>query len=106
MKTRKDYDRAFTVVRAHITMWDPYSLVASGAPATEFDNEIAAIVKDIPRVNCVDDMAKVISHVFCEAFGPRTFPPAGCQEVATGLFQQLRVDGLLSARIGPGKEAN
>ena len=36
------YMRALEVVGSVIHDWDPYGLIAGGAPADEFDSEIAA----------------------------------------------------------------
>ena len=41
MKTKADYKLALQVVGAVVHEWDPYSLLAGGCPADEFDSEIA-----------------------------------------------------------------
>jgi hypothetical protein len=42
------YKRALDVVGAVVRDWDPYGLIDGGAPADEFDSEIAAVITQIP----------------------------------------------------------
>ena len=57
MLTKGDYKKACDIVRAVIHAWDPYSLLASGCPADEFESEIASVVAQIPRINSETDAA-------------------------------------------------
>jgi hypothetical protein len=44
------YKRALQVVGSVVREWNPYCLLAGGAPADEFDSEIAGVVAQIPRI--------------------------------------------------------
>ena len=44
------YKRALQVVGSVVREWDPYSLIAGGAPEDEFESEIAGVVAQIPRI--------------------------------------------------------
>ena len=103
LKTREEYDRAWAIVRKHITAWDPYALIAGGAPPTEFDAEIAAVVKEIPRIHSAEDLAGAISGVLCDSFGFDTFPPKDCQELAESLFTDLYSGRLISNRANKSR---
>jgi hypothetical protein len=96
MRTRSDYDRAFTVVRDVIHEWDPYALVGGGAPGDEWDSEIASLVAQIPRIKSENDAAHAVSHVFSSAFQPEGFSPADCAEVGKRLYSSLVGSGLLA----------
>ena len=96
MKTRTDYDDAVATVGSVIRAWDPYSLLASGAPADEFDAEITRLVPRIRHIHSPADAATEISSVFSAAFEPEYFTPQACAEVGTRLFERLQEAGLLS----------
>jgi hypothetical protein len=95
MKTRIDYERAVDAVRRVIARWDPYSLLAGGAPDDEFDSEVRSIVRQIPRIRAANDAARVISRVFASAFEPSLFQPDNCVEVGHELFRILAEQKLL-----------
>lgn len=94
MKSRKDFDAAFEIVRDVVCAWDPYSLIGNGAPADEFDAEIGRLVARIPRITRPSAAASAISEVFSEAFGPDLFSPDQCSEPAEHLFARLLEAGL------------
>lgn len=73
MRTRADYGRAFAAVRQVIHRWDPYGLISGGAPADEWDSEIASVVSQIPHIKSESDATRVISEVFSRAFQPVEF---------------------------------
>jgi hypothetical protein len=102
VKTKRDYRRAFQIVRAHVTDWDPYDLIGGGAPRFEFDQEVELIVKEIPRIRSADDLTAVVSAVFCDAFGENTFPPSECRAMAAKLFVEIERERLLDPEK-PGK---
>jgi hypothetical protein len=85
--------RALPVVRAVVHRWDPYSLLRNGAPPEEFDREIAAIVKQLPRIQTPKDAAATLSRVFSSSLGADMFPPEHCPGEA--LYQALSTQGLL-----------
>lgn len=94
MRTRADYDRAFAVVRQVIREWDPYALIAGGAPDDEWDHEIASLVAQIPRIASEKDAAHAVSRVFSSAFQPEGFSPADCETVGKRLYLSLAESGL------------
>jgi hypothetical protein len=95
MKTRGDYDKALTVVGAFVRSWDPYCLLAEGAPADEFDAEIAKLVAHIPRISDPSSAANVISSVFSASFEAELFTPMHCAAQGEELFSTLLAAGLV-----------
>ena len=73
MKTRADHDHALSITREVLREWDPYSLVAGGAPYGEFDSEAAEFVTLIPQIHSAADAAAALSQVFSAAFTPADF---------------------------------
>jgi hypothetical protein len=96
MSTREDTGRAFAIVREAIHTWDPYGLIAAGAPDDEWDSEIARVVAEIPRITSEWDAADVVSRVFSAAFQPEGFSPSDCAEVGCKLFGALKDSGILA----------
>lgn len=70
MRSKSDYKRAVRVVREVVHAWDPYRLIAGGAPDDEFDHEIASVVAQIPRIRSARDASHALSRVFSSSFGP------------------------------------
>ena len=95
MKTRVQWKQAQTIVRRRIHEWDPYSLLAGGAPDDEFDSEIARVVAEIRRIKSRADATEAISRVFSSAFDPKDFSPERCSEVGSRLFDELNAAGLI-----------
>ena len=89
MKTRDDHDNATSVVGAVIRGWDPYSLLANGAPDDEFDSEIASVAAQIPRIASRNYAMHAVSRVFSSAFNPDTFAPEHCSDVGHQLYAAL-----------------
>ena len=89
MQTRKDYNNAISVVGAVIKDWDPYSLLAGGAPDDEFDSEIASVVTQIPRIASANDAVHAVSRVFSSAFDADTFAPAHCSDDGNRIYSAL-----------------
>lgn len=85
------------IVGRMVRAWDPYNLIAEGAPMDEFDDEIAQVVAHIPRCLEIDDLAKVISAVFSDAFERDGFTPANCFRPAQEIYMELRRANLLPA---------
>lgn len=96
MKRLADYDRAFAVVRDLISRWDPYALLADGAPADEFDSEVQSVVAQIPRIRSAHDASHVISRVFSSAFERSLFKPEDCAKIGRELFRTLSDENLLN----------
>jgi hypothetical protein len=92
---KKEYKRAVDVVGQLIRAWDPYALLEGGAPADEFKSEVAAIVRQIDRINSPGDAAEVISRVFASSFCDRDlFTPIKCFEIGERLHAALIEQGL------------
>jgi hypothetical protein len=95
VKTKRDYENVFGVVRAVIHKWDPYGLLAGGAPQEEFDREIASVVSQIPRISSTEDAANVVSRVFSSSFEPDIFRVEHCTEVGENLYLALKMHNLV-----------
>jgi hypothetical protein len=96
MKTRQDYERALQLIGEIIRAWDPYRLLAAGAPRDEFDGDIARLATHIPRIRTADDAARAISSVFSDAFGPEDFQLDRCREVGRILYDRLVQEGFVA----------
>ena len=84
------YKRIESIVRRVIHEWDPYSLLAGGAPEDEFDGEIRSVVRQVDRIGSPADAAHLISQVFSSAFEAERFAPADCRESGERLYRALR----------------
>jgi hypothetical protein len=80
---------AFDVVRRAINNWDPYALIAGGAPVDEWESEVASIVAQIPRMASSTDAAHAISRTFASALEPGLFSPEDCEGVGIKLYRDL-----------------
>lgn len=89
------YKRALAVVGLVVREWDPYALIAGGAPADEFDSEIAAVVTQIPRIKTEKEAALALSRVFSSAFEACHFTPEKCTDAGRKLFAALVANGLV-----------
>ncbi|MGN2248301.1 DUF1871 family protein [Frateuria sp. GZRR35] len=89
MKDRSDYEQAIEIIGRVIRAWDPYCLLAEGAPADEFDAEITKITAKVPEFHSSSDTAQAISNVFSASFGSgQRFSPVDCSEPAHQIFQE------------------
>jgi hypothetical protein len=89
------YKRALQVVGSVVREWDPYSLIAGGAPEDEFDSEIAGVVAQIPRIKTEKEAALALSRVFSSAFEPGPFTPEKCIDAGKKLFAVLSANGFV-----------
>ena len=96
MQTRAQYDEAFQLVREVIASWDPYSLIATGGPPDEFDDEVARVLAGIRGATSSTDIAEVVLNVFGEAFGESGFDVGSCAEVGQQIYSRMSAAGLLS----------
>ena len=96
MKTRGDYERAIRVVREVVHRWDPYGLLAGGCPPDEFEQGIAAVVTQVPRIRSRADAAHALSRVFSSAFERERFRPEDCAAAGAELYEALSAAGLLA----------
>ena len=100
MKHRRDYEKAIEIIGGIIRAWDPYCLIAEGAPSDEFDGEIAKITAKVPSFRSSSDVARAISEVFLASFGPKEqFSPLDCAEPAEHIFLELGRANLLAGRF-------
>ncbi len=90
-----EYELAAATVRRVIHEWDPYDLIGGGAPADEWECEIASVVAVVPDIGSPADAAAVISRVFSAAFEPKGFGPSHCATVEDRLYSELRRSGVL-----------
>jgi hypothetical protein len=95
VRTKHNYRNAIAVIREVIHKWDPYRLLACGAPEDEFDAEVRAIVRQIPRINSTEDAIHAVSRVFTSSFEPGVFKPDDCKEVGKEIYKALKEHGLL-----------
>jgi hypothetical protein len=96
MQTRAQYDQTFQLVREVIASWDPYSLIAGGAPPDEFDDEVARLVARLRGATSSTDVAEAVLRIFGEAFGESGFDVGSCSEVGQQIYSRISAAGLLS----------
>jgi len=92
---KAEYKLALQVVGSVVRKWDPYSLIAGGAPEDEFDSEIAALVAQIPRIKTEKEAVLALTRVFSSAFEPDRFTPDECAEAGKRLFEALSTNGFV-----------
>jgi hypothetical protein len=85
-------------VRSVVVEWDPYALLAQGAPPDEFNNEIHAVARRIERIGSPNDAIQVLSQIFSAYFQPEYFRPEDCQEAGEQLYRVLQARGLVTGR--------
>jgi hypothetical protein len=95
---KRSYLEGIAIITIAINEWDPYGLIGGGAPADEFEREIARIAARIHEVKTPEALAEVISKVFSESFEPKPFSVQSCHPVASRLFVQLQTHSLLLER--------
>ena len=95
---RREYEKIFDAVRSVIHEWDPYCLLAGGAPDDEFDSEINAVVRQFDRIRSPRDASHVISRVFSSSFEPELFQVEHCQSVGERLYEVLAERGIIEGR--------
>ncbi len=95
MRSKAEYKAAFKIVRRVITNWDPYALIAGGAPANEFDHEAALITARVPNILSAESAATQLSQVFSAQFEPHLFGVEACMAIGTELFEELLSAGIV-----------
>jgi len=95
---KRSYQETIKVVTEVINDWDPYDLIKSGAPDNEFSPEVGRIAAKAHGVKTSMELAKIISGVFTDQFGPEYFSVEACVQVASRLFTDLKNHGLLESR--------
>jgi hypothetical protein len=91
---RKQYEQMWDVTAAVVKAWDPYGLLAGGAPEDELDSEITSLVAQIPRMASATDAAHAVARIFGSSFAPERFTPQSCADVGEKLYAALRGHGL------------
>jgi hypothetical protein len=93
-----DEDDIRQEVRRLVHKWDPYALLAHGAPEDEWDFIIAMILAKVPTIRSPLDARRVVFEVFSSQFGSHNFPMESCSSYGDDLFRALArlgmVDGL------------
>jgi hypothetical protein len=89
-----------SAIRSVILEWDPYHLIADGAPHDEFDGEISRIAARSAEIRGPEDGVRIISEVFSRSFEPEAFTPKLCKEAARRLFNALNSAGVIVKRKG------
>lgn len=92
---RQEREKIFNAVRSVIHDWDPYDLIAGGAPDDEFDSEISAVIRQLDRIRSAGDACHVISRVFSSSFEPELFQIEHCRSVGERLYEVLAEHGIL-----------
>lgn len=95
---KREREKIFDAVRSVIHEWDPYDLLAGGAPDDEFDSEICAVVRQLNGIRSTRDACHVISRVFSSSFEPETFQIEHCQSVGKRLYEVLAERGMIEER--------
>lgn len=98
MRKGRLYEKALEEVRRVIHEWDPYRLLACGAPKDEFDREIAAVVRQLGRIHSPEDARHVISRVFSSSFEPELFKVEHCRAVGKRLFEVLVESDIIASK--------
>jgi Domain of unknown function (DUF1871) len=91
---REKYEQMWDVTAAVVRAWDPYRLLAGGAPVDELDGEIASLVAQIPRITSATDAAHAVSRIFGSSLEPSVFTPQSCEDIGEKLFTALKKRGL------------
>ena len=89
MATKQQIAKATQICRTVINEWDPYCLIAKGAPDDEFESEIASIIRQIDRIRSKNDAAHVVARIFSSAFEFEYFAVEACADVGATLFNRL-----------------
>lgn len=78
----------FSVITDEVKRWDPFGLVAGGAPDDEFNIEVARIQKGLPLIESPEGLAETIQTVFLKSFNNK-FPLDDCMQVADKIWNRI-----------------
>ena len=84
------YQQMWDLTADVIRKWDPYGLLAGGAPRDEWNSEISSLVAQISRMRSASDAAAAVSRVFASSLECNSFTPDACAEVGADLFARLQ----------------
>jgi hypothetical protein len=93
--SRNTYDKIVAIVDRVIRRWDPYGLLAGGAPSDEFDQEVAMVAARAKQIKTEADSIVVLSAVFSSQFEQELFTPERCASPGSELFRELKGAGFL-----------
>jgi hypothetical protein len=93
---RAKYKQMWDITADVIRKWDPYQLLAGGAPRDEWDSEISSVVAPIPRIHSASDAAAAVSRVFASSLDPSAFTADTCSDVGAELFTRLQERGFVT----------
>ncbi len=88
-------------VRRLVHKWDPYSLLAHGAPEDEWDSEIDMVLAKVPAIRSQLDARRAVFEVFSSQFGSHDFTMENCSSYGDELFRALERLGMVD---GPPEE--
>lgn len=100
VKTMNKHKQVWQVIRDVINAWGPYGFAEDGQ-TDEYDPEVTAITKQIPRIRSRNDAKLAVSRVFSSYFEPKRFAPDKCADVGAKLFAALETEGLITASDRP-----
>jgi hypothetical protein len=90
------YKQMWDITAEVIRKWDPYRLLAGGAPRDEWDSEISSVVAQIPQIHSASDAAAAVSRVFASGSDRDAFTSDGCADVGAELFARLHERGFVT----------
>ncbi len=93
---KRRYAQLTAAIGRVIAEWDPYSLLAHGAPSDEFDSEVSSVAAQVKSIKSELDAALVISRVFSSSFEPQLFTPEACTAVGKRLHTELTAHGFVA----------
>ena len=100
-RSTAEYGKTMQVIGGVIRKWDPYSLIAGGAPANEFDPQVSSLMTYVDKFRSREDVVNALSAVFSRAFDPAKFTPAYCAAPGSEIHEELIRHGLIK-RVGGG----
>ena len=89
------YQQMWAVTADVIRKWDPYELLAGGAPKDEWDSEISSVVAQMSRVHSSSDAAAAIARVFGSSLEQGGFTQEACADVGAELYARWKERGYL-----------
>ena len=92
---RAKYSKMWDLAASVIRTWDPWQLLAGGAPIDEYDKEISSLVAQIPRIHSAADASHAVLQIFSSSLEVESLPRDACSEVGKKFFAALSEQGLV-----------
>lgn len=92
---KHDYREIVHIVKQALNEWDPYDLIAGGAPENEFTEETTQIAAKIKKTETPAELALVISDLFTRNFESALFSVEECLPVAYRILSDIEARRLL-----------